>query len=174
MNEIWRDIENFEGLYQVSNLGNVRSVDRVLKQRNRFSECNHFYRGIVLKAKKSACGYYRVVLSKDYKSYNKSVHKLVAEAFITNPNNYPCVNHIDGNKENNNANNLEWCTYGHNNREARRMGLNKGYKGLTWKKRCQLAIEYMKPRFMNCIDNEKRYFADYDIQEIYEILKGNK
>lgn len=55
-------------------------------------------------------------------------HRIIAEAFIPNPNNYPCINHIDGNKQNNNLNNLEWCTHQHNMKEAYRIGLNS--KGL--------------------------------------------
>ncbi len=69
-------------------------------------------------------GYYNVCLFKNGK-HNKKVHRLVAEAFLENNNNYPCINHIDGNKLNNNVENLEWCTYSHNTKESYRLGLQK-------------------------------------------------
>lgn len=107
MNEIWKDIEGYEGLYQISNLGKIKSLTKncILKPSN----CRK-YKGVNL---------YKNGITK-----TKSIHRLVAIAFIPNPNNYPCVNHIDCNKENNNADNLEWCTYkqnnNHNNHELKR------------------------------------------------------
>lgn len=70
-------------------------------------------------------GYFGVRLCKDNKQERFLVHRLVANAFIPNPNNLPIINHIDGVKANNNVNNLEWCTYSHNNKEAYRLGLKK-------------------------------------------------
>ena len=67
-----------------------------------------------------------VNLRKNSHNAIKRIHRLVAEAFIENPNKLPCINHIDGNKQNNHIDNLEWCSYSHNNRHAREMGLNKG------------------------------------------------
>ena len=60
-----------------------------------------------------------------YKNKTLYVHRLIAEAFIPNPNNYPCINHINGNKKDNRIENLEWCTYSHNNKEAYKLGLKK-------------------------------------------------
>lgn len=79
----------------------------------------------ILAIKKERNGYLRVGLSKNNKIKFYGVHRLVAETFIDNPNNYPCVNHIDGNKENNKTINLEWCTHSYNNKEAYRLGLAK-------------------------------------------------
>ena len=70
-------------------------------------------------------GYLVAHLSKDNKAKNILVHRLVAESFIPNPNKYPCVNHIDGNKQNNNINNLEWCTHSENDLHAYKIGLRK-------------------------------------------------
>lgn len=103
MNEIWKDIEGYEGIYQVSNLGNVRSLgngkthksERILKQ------------GTTL-------GYKTVILCKDGITSSKRVHRLVAEAFIKNPQNFDIVNHKDENKTNNCVENLEWCTMQYN------------------------------------------------------------
>lgn len=92
------DIEGYEGLYAITEDGNVWSY-----RRNKF-----------LIAKMSNCGYMRVVLSKNNVTTNYSVHRLVAKAYIPNPNNYPCVNHKDENKLNNCVENLEWCTHKYN------------------------------------------------------------
>lgn len=125
-NEIWKDVVGYEGIYQVSNLGNVKSLDRHYKQlNNNGKECNHFYKGRKLKQHLNNAGYLKVQLSYKYKSIPKRVHRLVAEAFIPNPNNYKCVNHIDGNKLNNNVDNLEWCTYSYNTKHAFKNGLRK-------------------------------------------------
>lgn len=106
MQEIWKDIRGYEGYYQVSNFGNVRSVDRV------DSHCRNL-KGRILKLSNGT--YKSVTLSTNNVCKNHSVHRLVAEAFIPNPNNLPCINHKDEDKHNNNVNNLEWCTYGYNN-----------------------------------------------------------
>ena len=106
MNEEWRDIKGYEGLYQVSNLGRVRSLN-----------CRG-HKGCIgiLTPRLDGKGYEMVALYKEGKARNTKVHRLVAQAFIPNPNNYPQVNHKDEDKTNNNVDNLEWCTneYNHN------------------------------------------------------------
>lgn len=111
MNEIWKDIEGLQGFYQVSNLGKVRSVDRHIKYSDKRS---HRYEGKILLTKINR-GYEYLSVSINSKSMTFKVHRLVAQAFIPNPNNYPQVNHIDENKLNNHAENLEWCTSEYNN-----------------------------------------------------------
>ena len=113
MKENWRDIKGYEGLYKVSNLGRIKSI------RN----------NIYLKPNLQSNGYLRISLSKNGKVQYKNIHRLVAEAFIKNDNEYPIINHIDGNKLNNNVDNLEWCSYQHNNKEAIRLKLNVAKKG---------------------------------------------
>ena len=106
--EIWKDIKDYEGLYQVSNLGRVRSLDRdtVFKD----GRTRHFYGCIRSAGYNSSTGYKSVTLNKNGKKHSRDVHRLVAETFIQNPNNLQCVDHINGNKTDNRAENLRWCT----------------------------------------------------------------
>ena len=127
--EIWKDIPNYEGLYQASNLGRIRSLDRIRKQYNHNGIATVKYKGKILKQQiKSGTGYYVVRLyDNNKKSKTKLIHRLIAETFLKNENNNPVVNHIDGNKQNNMATNLEWCTQSHNVKESYRLGLQKGF-----------------------------------------------
>lgn len=102
--EEWKDIVGYEGRYQVSNLGRVKSLKRKVGVKNRSTPEK------ILKEHLQKEGYYTVVLYKNGEPRRLSVHRIVAEAFLYNPNNYPVVNHKDENKGNNNVNNLEWCT----------------------------------------------------------------
>ena len=108
MEEIWRDIKNYEGLYQISNLGRVKRLRFINRHLN-------FEKEKILKPYKDGGNYYFVIgLHKDGKRKYKAIHRLVAETFIPNPNNYPVVNHKDENKLNNRIDNLEWCTHKYN------------------------------------------------------------
>ena len=106
-NEIWKDVVGYEGFYKVSNKGNVYSVER---RDSRGREIG----GRILKPSPDTNGYLQVVLYKNGKSQNKLVHRLVTEAFIPNLENHPEVNHLDEVKDNNNVENLEWCTSKYN------------------------------------------------------------
>lgn len=101
--EEFRDIKGYEGLYQVSNLGRVKSLNY-----------NHTKKEKILKWSKDKDGYLISSLCKEGKHKTFTVHRLVAEAFLDNPHNYPCINHKDENKTNNNVENLEWCTVKYN------------------------------------------------------------
>lgn len=115
--EEWKDIKGYEGLYQVSNKGNVRSLmftnNIVSKKRTKILKLNY--------SKRTKRLY--IDLKSNKKRVHKTVHRLVAEAFIPNPYNYPVVNHKDGIPTNNNVNNLEWCSYSYNSKHAYNMGL---------------------------------------------------
>lgn len=112
MQEIWKDIPNFEGIYQVSNFGNVKVLDRyvnsAIKNNTKVKRV-----GKMLKQYNKQ-NYYQVTLTVNNKRTYCKVHRLVALAFIPNPNNFPQVNHKDENTFNNHVENLEWCTAKYN------------------------------------------------------------
>ena len=111
--EIWKPVKGYEGLYEVSNTGLVYSHKREKLMKPIITEK----------------GYCVVVLRQDNIAHKCRIHRLVAEAFIPNPDNLPEVNHIDGDKQNNSLDNLEWCTRSENILHAYRTGLEKSIKG---------------------------------------------
>ena len=120
--EKWKDIKNYEGYYQISDAGNVKSVGRVLKTKKGKRTLPEKIRTPI-----NVHGYLYCELWKENKHQKYAVHRLVADAFIPNTRNLPMVNHLDGNKTNNNVYNLEWCTCSENNLHAYRTGLRKPY-----------------------------------------------
>jgi hypothetical protein len=109
MEEIWKDVKGFEGLYQVSNIGRIKSLRK----------------GLILKSSINAAGYRHNTFSVNGSFKTLHLHRMLAIAFIENPNKYLVVNHKDGNKTNNNLDNLEWVTYSENTRHGYRIGLMK-------------------------------------------------
>ena len=142
-------MKDYEGLYEVSNTGKVRSLDK-------YDRCGRFKKGIVLSNCDNGNGYMVVYLKRDTKRKTKCVHRLVAEVFIDNPNNLPEVNHIDGNKQNNHVDNLEWCTTSENIKHAYRIGLNYPRKGVENinAKLTEDDVRYIRK-------NHKRYDPEY-------------
>lgn len=129
-NEQWKDIVGYEGLYQVSDMGRVRS----LETKDNRGRIRH---GKIIKPRNNGHGYLGVCLCKNGKPEQYYVHRLVAGAFCDNPNKYKTVNHKDENPQNNHASNLEWCTQKYNNcygTKLIRNVLNRDYK-TTCKKR---------------------------------------
>ena len=115
--EQWKPIQEFNGEYEVSNLGRVRSMKRYGGQVGR-----------IMPQTKQHHGYHAVMFWMNNKAYCRKVHRLVAEAFIPNPDNLPQINHKDGCKTNNVASNLEWCTYQANMQHAVRTGLTHPHR----------------------------------------------
>lgn len=120
MKEIWKDIKGFEGLYQVSDHGRVRSMDRFIEYSNGIIAK---HKGKLLKFDKSKENkrgqfYLRVTLSKEDKQKRLQVHRLVAKHFIDKVKGKNIINHIDGNPENNHFSNLEWCSYSQNEKHS--------------------------------------------------------
>ena len=143
--EIWRDIAGYEGYYQVSNLGRIRSLDKM----QNYNGSARLHKGRILKPNNDGRGYLIVDLSKNSRSATRSIHRLVAMAFLDNPNNLPQVNHKDEDKTNNfvfvnedgsvdlNKSNLEWCTYSYNNNYGTK-------KERTMKSSCKMVLQYTK------------------------------
>lgn len=124
MEEEWRPIKGFEGRFEVSNLGRVRRLSYTTTSTSRTgTKYKVQIKPMMKKSTKGDDGYYDVGLGKDGKDKFFSVHRLVAEAFIPNPENKPTVNHIDGDKSNNRFDNLEWATHQEQAQHARRMNL---------------------------------------------------
>ena len=116
-NEIWRDIVGYEDTHQVSNLGRVRVKERVINT----STGKRKYKSKLLSIQTSVEGYKFVILIVNNNRKTAYIHRLIAEAFIPNPDNLPCVNHRDEDKSNNSIENLEWCTVAYNNTYGTRL-----------------------------------------------------
>ena len=132
MAEIWKEITGYEGLYQVSNLGNVRRIGHLETNKNGIQRT---LKDKNLKPKVDGKGYVHVILFNHNKRKTIRIHRLVAEMFIPNPNNYPQVNHKDEDKQNNKVDNLEWCTNKYNSNYGNRcQNISKTIR-LWWEKR---------------------------------------
>ena len=178
--EIWKDIENYEGLYQVSNWGNVRSLDTLINCKGAKNIDKHIRKGRILKKYIGTTGYYTVNLSKNSKIKLARVHRLVAKTFIKNPKNHYCVNHKDGNKLNNKVENLEWCDFAFNNKEAYRLNLKQNkYKG-KYGKDAQFSkpvIQYSKEaKIIKIWDNAEQVARElgYCANNIRAVCRGKR
>jgi len=156
MKEVFKDIPNYEGIYQVSNLGRVKSFKKDKPKNLKQSENTH--------------GYYKVGLCKNGKQETLKVHRLVAIAFIKNTKNKKCVNHIDGDKKNNSVNNLEWCTYSENTYHAYKNNLKKPRKGNQYtenKKNWKLSKKDKK-----FIINNKNNFTQRELAKKFNVSQS--
>lgn len=162
--EVWRDIKGYEGLYMVSDKGRVRSFYG--------SVINHRPKGSLLKPATDRDGYLRVMLTKKGKQKGFGVHRLVAQAFIPNPDNLPQVNHKDENPSNDSVDNLEWCTQEYNNAYGTRMDKIRDKisvaviaTNISTGETTEFNTLYDCSRFIGCGRNTSR---------IYEVLNGKK
>lgn len=146
MEEIWKNIKDYEGLYQVSNWGRVKSLKRLVKSHNKWGECYITINEKILKTFDNNLGYLFIRLSKNNKIKNYYIHKLVAEHFIPNPNNLPEVNHKDECKSNNIYTNLEWCD--------RKYNVNYGNRLKKISKKLKNKKEWSKPVIQYTLDGQ--------------------
>ena len=124
--EIWKDIKGYEGYYQVSNLGRVKSIERLVRK----STKQYMAKSYILTSALTIHGYYFVALCRNSRCKSKTIHRLMLKAFIPNPKNKKCINHINGIKTDNRLENLEWCTHSENLKHAYKMGLRKNTIGV--------------------------------------------
>lgn len=138
--EVWVPVVGFEELYSVSNYGGVRSEDNIIVSKNGVKKR---HKGRLLRIRKNRTGYGIVFLSANGRPKPYQVHRLVADAFIENPNSFPCVNHKNGIRDDNRVENLEWCTYSYNN--------SYPYKALNKKGTWHNCFESKNPNAKPCI-----------------------
>jgi hypothetical protein len=186
--EEWRAVVGYEGLYEVSNIGNVRSLDRVTKTEGR--KDREFF-GRDLKPSTMPFGYKSLSLCKNGKSRSARVHRLVAEAFSPNPDSLPCVNHKDFNPANNHVSNLEWCDHAYNTNysinagrfdsvvELRKINLktrgsNVGVKGRFHARSTPLSVIIDGEQLDFCSGKEMADLLGIDVRNLPMILKRGK
>lgn len=162
--EIWKDIKGYEGLYQVSNLGRVKSLEKTIYCQKR---SNFKVKEKILKLGTHKRGYKTIMLHKNNLVKLCLVHRLVAKAFIPNPENLPQVNHKDENKENNCVDNLEWCTNEYNSYYGTR--LQRSAEHQPRKQIAQYDINGNFIRIWNSIAEAERTLK---INNICKVCKG--
>ena len=168
--EIWKDIKGFEGLYQISDLGNVKSLNYKRTKTEK-----------ILIPKKHNKGYLQVQLKNKDTNKTFTIHRLVAETFIPNPNNYPCVNHKDENKQNNNVGNLEWVTYKGNNDYSKLLHPERYRQKIEnekYKRRLNNKVNQfdLKGNLIRVWDNSRTIFVETGMSDwsISECCRGNR
>lgn len=158
MKEVWKDIPGYESLYQVSSLGNVRSCEHVCTHpKSKTGTCIRKSR--ILHQCDDTSGYYRVTIQVNKLRADYNVHRLVAEAFIPNPDNLISVNHKNGNKHDNSIDNLEWMSYSDNTRHAHKTGLNSHHISI----KCIETSEI----FSSLSDASKAFGCSYETMSAY-------
>lgn len=168
MEEIWKDIPNYEGLYQASNLGRIKSIGKIVNGSNQFGvNFKYLKKDKILKPIINNHNYLQVSLYKNNKKAEIRVHQLIAQTFLPNFNNYKIINHKDGNKHNNHVDNLEFCTQSHNVLESYRLGLQTPIV----KKVNQYDLNGKFIKMWSSINSARKY---YNNSHISDCCKGNR
>ena len=159
--EIWKDKKDYEGLYQASNLGRMRSLDRWVSSKNGSMQ---FIKGRILKLFNNNQGYLHVVLSKNNKVKAYLVHRIIAETFLPNTDNLPCVNHKDEDKTNNRVENLEWCDAKYNsNYGTRNERMSKSLTNNIYTSR-EVDVYDLDMNFIETLPSSKECGRKYKVQ----------
>lgn len=153
-NEIWKDLKDYEGLYQVSNFGRIRNISRLVNDNGGLN----IIKQKILKPSKDSSGYLQIVLTKNKIRKSYKVHRLIALTFIPNPKNFLQINHKNENKLDNRAENLEWCTHKYN--------CNYGTRNYRCTKHCYHKI--------NQYDNNFNFIKTYNSLKEAELETGIK
>lgn len=160
MKEVWKDIKRYEGVYQVSNCGNVKNI----------------ITNKILKRSINQNGYIFYALYKNGLAKRFRGHQLVAQAFLSNPNNYKYVNHKNGKKDDNTIMNLEWCSASQNMKHSYDIGLHKKYCGQNNKKSIPIAQLDLEGNLIKIWDNQTIASKSLKIprSNIWSVLKGRR
>lgn len=171
--EIWKDIEGYEGLYQISNLGRVKSLERWVTanwgKTKKLSK--QLIKEKIRKISYNSNGYALVVLAKQGKNKTYLLHRLVASAFVDNPNNLTIVNHKDENPSNNRYDNLEWCDYTYNN-TYRDIHLKRNVDNVA-RKIIQYDLDMNEIKRWNIASDAAKYY-DIALSNILKCCKGER
>lgn len=162
-NEIWKDIKGFEGYYQASSYGRIRSCDRYITEKT--GKVN-FLKSRILKNNIGDDGYYKVVLQKYGKAYYFRVCRLIAQTFLENSGNKPQVNHIDGNKLNDHVTNLEWNTVQENITHSIQSGLKPVGENSFNAKLKETDIIRIRYLYDNKINNQNELARMYNVTQV--------
>lgn len=159
--EEWKYLKHTHNKYMISNLGNIKSLNFRNSKKEKNLKCY---------GKK----YKMIKLTINNKRKDFYVHRLVAETFIPNPNNYSCINHINGNKKDNSVKNLEWCTYKHNIKEAFRLGLSNNKKGKENGRSIEVYQYSLNNIFIKKWESMRLAEQELKIRHINECCKGKR
>lgn len=167
--EIWKDINGYDGYYQVSNVGRIKRLQRDTLVRHPTKPYYRHLQELILSPNSDKDGYLTITLSANGMEKNVRIHRLVGVAFLENHNGYDQINHKDGNKRNNNVSNLEWCDCKYNQLHAWKTGLKKTLK-IAQISSCGNNII----NIFNSLNDIKKMYKGVDLSTIVKVCKGKR